>query len=133
MGSGKHVMSRSLVSSVKNRPENPFKQHLETLKPVTTWIMKSSTRSFGNDLTPEQAAIRHVINGVWHIYDVDQCGFLDKEETKQFVQATLGDLGAGEDFDNERFDEIFCTWDKDGSGTLCKDEMEVVITEMLNE
>merc|ERR1712100_743692 len=44
--------------------------------------------------TPEEQAIQGVIDQIWETYDVDKSGELDKEETKKFVQDTLGNLGS---------------------------------------
>ena len=58
-------------------------------------------------------------------------GALDKEETKKFVQDTLGNLGSGDEFSQEAFDEVFSTFDKDNSGTVEKSEMVVFIKQLL--
>ena len=57
--------------------------------------------------TPEEQAIQGVIDQIWDTYDVDKSGALDKEETKKFVQDTLGNLGSGDEFSQEAFDEVF--------------------------
>merc|ERR1712224_238284 len=75
--------------------------------------------------TPEEQAIQGVIDQIWDTYDVDKSGALDKQETKKFVQDTLGNLGSGDEFSDEAFDEVFATFDKDGSGTVEKSEMVV--------
>ena len=54
-----------------------------------------------------------------------------KEETKKFVQDTLGNLGSGDEFSDEAFDEVFATFDKDNSGTVEKNEMVVFIKQLL--
>jgi polyhydroxyalkanoate synthesis regulator phasin len=64
-------------------------------------------------------------------YDFDKSGELDKEETKKFVQDTLGNLGSGDEFSSEAFDEVFSTFDKDNSGTVEKSEMVVFIKQLL--
>ena len=81
--------------------------------------------------TPEEQAIAGVIDQIWATYDVDNSGALDKEETKKFVQDTLGNLGSGDEFSEEAFAEVFATFDKDGSGTVEKDEMVVFIKQLL--
>ena len=81
--------------------------------------------------TPEEQAIQGVIDQIWDTYDVDKSGALDKDETKKFVQDTLGNLGSGDEFSNEAFDEVFSTFDKDNSGTIEKDEMVVFIKQLL--
>ena len=81
--------------------------------------------------TPEEQAIQGVIDQIWDTYDVDRSGALDKEETKKFVQDTLGNLGSGDEFSQEAFDEVFATFDKDNSGTVEKPEMVVFIKQLL--
>ena len=81
--------------------------------------------------TPEEQAIAGVIDQIWQTYDVDNNGALDKEETKKFVQDTLGNLGTGEEFSDEAFAEVFATFDKDGSGTVEKNEMVTFIKQLL--
>merc|ERR1712244_214663 len=84
-----------------------------------------------NMATPEEQAIQGVIDQIWETYDVDKSGALDKEETKKFVQDTLGNLGSGDEFSDEAFDEVFSTFDKDNSGTVEKNEMVVFIKQLL--
>ena len=81
--------------------------------------------------TPEEQAIQGVIDQIWETYDVDKSGALDKEETKKFVQDTLGNLGSGDEFSQEAFDEVFATFDKDNSGTVEKEEMVTFIKQLL--
>ena len=47
------------------------------------------------------------------------------------MQDTLGNLGSGDEFSSEAFDEVFATFDKDGSGTVEKNEMVVFIKQLL--
>ena len=47
------------------------------------------------------------------------------------MQDTLGNLGSGDEFSQEAFDEVFGTFDKDGSGTIEKEEMVVFIKQLL--
>ena len=81
--------------------------------------------------TPEEQAIQGVIDQIWDTYDVDKSGALDKEETKKFVQDTLGNLGSGDEFSDEAFNEVFATFDKDNSGTVEKGEMVTFIKQLL--
>ena len=81
--------------------------------------------------TPEDQAIQGVINQIWETYDIDKSGALDKEETKRFVQDTLGNLGSGDEFSQEAFDERFLTFDKDNSGTVDKEEMVTFIKTLM--
>ena len=47
------------------------------------------------------------------------------------MQDTLGNLGSGDEFSDEAFDEVFATFDKDGSGTVEKSEMVVFVKQLL--
>jgi len=94
-------------------------------------IFNKLTKTFKQMATPEEQAIQGVIDQIWETYDVDKSGELDKEETKKFVQDTLGNLGSGDEFSNEAFDEVFSTFDKDNSGTVEKSEMVVFIKQLL--
>lgn len=40
--------------------------------------------------SPEEQAIQSVIDEIWGIYDIDNSGFLCKEESKKFINETLG-------------------------------------------
>jgi Ca2+-binding EF-hand superfamily protein len=80
---------------------------------------------------PEEEAIKGVIDNIWDKYDDDKSGALDRDETKKFVQDTLGNLGSGDGFDQVTFDKVFEKFDKDNSGTVEKDEMVFIIKEIL--
>ena len=69
------------------------------------------------------AVIAKCVDEIWNKYDDDGNGFLDKEETKHFVQDTLADMADGAGFNDEDFDQCFREFDKDMSGTIEKGEM----------
>ena len=81
--------------------------------------------------TPEEQAIKAVIDQIWETYDVDKSGYLDKEETKKFVQDTLCNLGSADEFSDDSFNEVFSTFDKDNSGLVEKSEMAQFIKKLL--
>ena len=64
---------------------------------------------------------------IWAEYDTDGNGFLDKEETKAFVQNTLNEMSDNGSIEQGDFEETFKEFDKDGSGTIEKDEMAAFI------
>ena len=72
-----------------------------------------------------------IIDQIWETHDVDHSGALDKKETLKFVQDTLGNLGSGDEFNQEAFDELFVNFDKDGSGTIEKPEIVDFIKQLL--
>ena len=57
----------------------------------------------------EDDAISGVIDSIWDTYDVDGSGDLDREETKAFVEYTMGNLLKGADgkISDKDFDEVF--------------------------
>ena len=67
------------------------------------------------------------------MYDTDKGGTLDKEETKKFVQDTMGNLGSGDRFDEEAFLVLFDEFDEDKSGTIDKVEMVQLIQKLLGD
>ena len=69
------------------------------------------------------AVIAKCVDEIWTKYDDDGNGYLDKEETKRFVQDTLSDMADGAGFNDEDFDQCFREFDKDNSGTIEKGEM----------
>lgn len=81
----------------------------------------------------ETQAIDRVVNELWGQYDTDNNGSLDKDETKKFVLGTLVNLEAGEEFDEEGFDELFEIFDEDKSGTLSKNEMTDFILQLVGK
>lgn len=95
---------------------------IEEAEEAMQW--SSNTRKNGE-------AIQGVIDQIWDTYDVDESGSLDKEETRRFVQDTLGKLGSDDEFSEEAFDQVFLTFDTDESGFVEKDEMVFFIMQLL--
>mmetsp|Transcript_3541 Transcript_3541/g.6846 ORF Transcript_3541/g.6846 Transcript_3541/m.6846 type:complete len:166 (+) Transcript_3541:98-595(+) len=85
----------------------------------------------GTPGSAQEQAIQGVIDQIWDTYDHDKSGHLCKEETKRFVQQTLGNLGSGDEFSQEAFDEVFATFDKDNSGFVEKSEMVSFIVQLM--
>ena len=71
--------------------------------------------------------IEKCIDDIWKNYDKDNSGFLDKEETKEFVKNTLNEMGETGEFAEQDFEACFKEFDKDGNGTISKDEMKIFI------
>ena len=71
--------------------------------------------------------IEKCIDDIWKTYDKDNSGFLDKEETKEFVKNTLTEMGENGEFSESDFEACFKEFDKDGNGTISRDEMKVFI------
>ena len=80
--------------------------------------------------TPEQEkVIQGVVDQTWETYDVDKSGYLDKKETKKFVQETLGK--AGSEFSESEFNQLFSNWDTNNSGKVEKNEIFAFIKQLL--
>ena len=71
--------------------------------------------------------IEKCIDDIWKTYDKDNSGYLDKQETKQFVKNTLSEMGENGEFSEADFEACFKEFDKDGNGTISKDEMKIFI------
>ncbi|KAF0684954.1 Aste57867_23111 [Aphanomyces stellatus] len=72
--------------------------------------------------------ITDMLDDIWAKYDEDHSGFLDREETRRFVQEFQAGLKAdGMDVDMPEFDASFDDFDKNGDGKLSKKEMRVFL------
>ena len=78
-------------------------------------------------MSEEGSGIQGIIDNIWETYDVDKTGALDKEVFRKLVQDTLGNLGSSDEYPEEAFNEVFATFDKEGSGTVEKNEMAIFI------
>lgn len=67
--------------------------------------------------------IRKYVDEIWAEYDKDNSGVLDKKETHQLMQRILSEVDASEGISEADFEAFFNEADKDGSGTVEKDEM----------
>ena len=81
---------------------------------------RDKNRKRTNDI---DVIISRCVQEIWQEYDDDNSGSLDKEETRQFVKTTLGDMGEGKGMSDEEFEQCFLEFDEDGSGTIEKHEM----------
>ena len=74
------------------------------------------------------SVIQKCVDDIWATYDKDGNGALDKEETKNFVKATLTEMSDDNtEFSEADFDACFAEFDKDGNGTIDKAEMAIFI------
>jgi len=69
------------------------------------------------------AVIRKCVDDIWKEYNTNKSGSLNKEQTRKFVMDTLSDMQDGNEFTEADFEECFKEFDKDGSGSIDKDEM----------
>ena len=77
------------------------------------------------------AVIKKCVNDIWDEHDTNDDGILDKDETKEFVRATLEDMDEKNQFSEGDFTDCFKAFDKDGSGTIEKPEMVLFIKDIL--
>ncbi|KAF0684955.1 Aste57867_23113 [Aphanomyces stellatus] len=76
--------------------------------------------------------INDMLTDIWAKYDEDSSGFLDRDETRQFVQELQAGLEAeGLEVEMLDFDECFDDFDKNGDGKLSKKEMRVFLQQLL--
>ena len=74
-------------------------------------------------MSAEEQAVHDMIDQIYDKYDVDKSGVLEKEEARKLVQEGMGNLGSGDEFSNEAFDEAWSTKVTDGSGCVEKREL----------
>ena len=68
------------------------------------------------------------VDEIWEKWDKDANGCLDRAEMRAFVQASLAPMGRT--ISDEEFDTIFREFDIDGSNTIERDEMAVLVKRM---
>merc|ERR1712151_1274079 len=96
---------------------------------LTIGAAQASNRDLGAiHQTAEQEAIQGIIDQIYAGYDVDMSGALEKEEMKNFVIHSIGNLNG---FSDESLDQVFLHFDRDGSQAIEKSEMSVFIKQLL--
>lgn len=63
---------------------------------------------------------------IWAVFDSDQSGYMDVDETRTFVKSILSSI-MGTPFTEEAFLQQFKDIDTDGSGVIDKKEMKVLL------
>lgn len=79
-----------------------------------------------------QDEVVKTVNKIWHRYDSDRSGYLDKRETLRFLNDFLADKGkapATKSLFNRFFDEM----DQDGNNVLSKNEMARFVRKFLED
>lgn len=79
----------------------------------------------------ELASIQVVVDEIWHQFDVDFSGVLDKTEIRQFVLEYLPEFRPDFTFSENEFERVFAQFDLDGNGVVDKTEMTEFIKHML--
>ena len=69
--------------------------------------------------------IAQCVDEIWDVFDDDNSGFLDKEETKKFVESTMKDMNDDDHYElsDEDFEQTFAYFDVDGNGVIERAEM----------
>ena len=68
-------------------------------------------------------ALKEVVDDLWDKYDDDYNGFLDKDETRNFMKDILNQVPNAQEFSEDAFNELFIEFDEDESGTIEKHEL----------
>ena len=71
------------------------------------------------------AVIKKCVDDIMKEYDTDNNGYLDKNEAKTFVEKTLGEMQAdgAQGFSDDDFNACFNEFDKNGDGTIEREEL----------
>mmetsp|Transcript_11312 Transcript_11312/g.11346 ORF Transcript_11312/g.11346 Transcript_11312/m.11346 type:complete len:82 (-) Transcript_11312:77-322(-) len=74
-----------------------------------------------------EVSIDKIIEDIWAKYDQDNNNALDKDETKEFMINFLKEKGVEKEMNDEDFENYFKELDKDGDGTISRDEMRIFL------
>ena len=59
--------------------------------------------------------VESAVNQIWDKYDTDNSGWLDENETRKFINATLVQMKDFRTLEQEEFHTIFAKFDLDGN------------------
>ena len=119
-------MAESSISFREMRAQH-FEEMQTCAKKNGEWYLSS----LNFDTPTIDRVIMNCIEKIWDQYDVDNSGYLDREETRAFIKESIkgGDLNNGEDNQEEnsmsekQFEACFRMIDEDDGGMITKDEM----------
>ena len=80
-----------------------------------------------------QQDLQSRIDSIWKTYDRDQSGFLDRQETWNFLSKPGNNLMLGSDLKQSDFDKVFMEIDMNKDGKISKEEMRQLIMRMQNK
>ena len=80
-----------------------------------------------NEETRTKRLVAEIVDGIWETYDKDKSGGLDRDETRRFLQETLGKMDDGTAYKEEEFEETFNQFDLNHNGLIEKAEMAMFI------
>ena len=73
-----------------------------------------------------------MIDEIWIKFDKDNSGYLDKQETRNFLKNILGSMGERE-FSEDDFFRFFTEFDSDNNGIITKNEMRRFIVQVIGQ
>ena len=74
--------------------------------------------------------IENAVEEIWQRFDVDNSGFLDREESEKMFRQILTEFGESIDFTDADFRVAFKEFDKNRNGRIARDEMKLFIIKM---
>ena len=96
----------------------------------------TANKTFSYRLTPEIERNRMlvaVVDKIWAEFDSNTNDKLEKEETRTFLKKAFENLPLHNHFDESKFDETFVAIDKNGNGTIEKNEMVLFMKSILKQ
>ena len=75
--------------------------------------------------------IPKLIEKIWAIFGKEEGDELNKNEARQFMQATMAEMGDTEKIRSKTWNKMFDEMDLDKNGRVDKSEMEVQIRKIL--
>ena len=79
----------------------------------------------------ENESINVIVDEIWNLYDIDNSGTLDRDETRKFVQEYIPDMKNEWEFDELAFGRLFTDVDKDKTGQIKRHEMSEFLRRIL--
>ena len=102
---------------------NPQKYFMDS-----TFFYRAITEASREDKIVEQ-----IVDKIWLDFDKDNSGYLDRDETRVFLETALRDVPGGEEYDDSKFDETYDAIDANGDGLMERDEMAYFIKALLRQ
>ena len=87
-------------------------------KEIEPFIKKSDDKNQNQEI---EAVVMKCVEDIWVKYDDDSNGYLDTNETMQFVKDTLSNMSDEDALDDADLDEFFKEFNKTDHGAFVKD------------
>ncbi|EQC28756.1 hypothetical protein SDRG_13440 [Saprolegnia diclina VS20] len=79
-----------------------------------------------------KGTIDQCVDTIWSAYDRDDSGYLDKIETRKFVNTLIAEYEKdGDVVPPVNFEECFTAFDVDGNGLLSRKEMRIFVEQLM--